>query len=261
MTERRLDGQRALLTGAAGGIGRGIAAELASAGARVLLIDRNAAALAETAGAIGDAEAAVCDLTDETAVAALFEGVAGRIDLLVNAAGMIDSGNLADTPPATWRQVFDVNVHAVMQATQLVARRMREQKLHSATRRRGAVVNLGAPVFETVPLNAAAYTTSKAALRYLTALSARELGPDLIACSLLYPGTVVEGMWGRRPRELAERLGVSPDEVLRGWLDRLPAGEPQAPEAVGRMVVYLAASPGMEQNGRVVWGAPYSVSL
>lgn len=256
-----------MVTGAAGGIGRAVAAALASEGCRCLLLDLADSAVESLAAEInaggGQAEAAPCDLADAAAIAAWFErfGDGDRLDILVNNAARIDAANLADTQIDEWRSILAVNVDAAMLMTQHAARRMRRQGPRAANGRRGTIVNLGAPVFETVPLNAAAYGTSKAAVRYLTALAAREFAGDLIATSLLYPGTVREGMWSRRPEELAQRLGGDAGEILRQWVAALPAGAPQEPAAVGRLVLYLATAPGMTQNGHVVWGAPYSVSL
>ena len=99
----RLDGQRALVTGAGSGIGSAIAVALAAEGALLTLVGRDAGRLERRAAALGGVATAACDVTDEAAVERLAAS-AGPVDLLVNNAGAAESAPLARTDLALWRR-------------------------------------------------------------------------------------------------------------------------------------------------------------
>src|SRR5690242_680856 len=128
-----LDGKVALVTGAGRGIGAGIALELVSRGARVALMGRTQGTLEESAALIkarGSAEVSVHpgDVTDENSVETVIEAVLrrhGRIDVLVNNAGIIDQAEFLDIGLAGWKAVIETNLTGVFLMTQRVARRMR----------------------------------------------------------------------------------------------------------------------------------------
>ncbi len=187
----RLEGQVAIVTGGAQGIGHKIAEGLAGAGARVVVADIQAAddVAAELGGlavAVDVSDQQACEQMAQTAIDAY-----GRIDVLVNNAGIWSS--LVPTPfdqlvVEEWKRVFDVNVLGMYLATRAVAPFMRQAK-------RGRIINLssGTP-FKGVPLFLH-YVTSKGAVIAMTRALAKELGADNVLVNTIAPGfTLSDGV-------------------------------------------------------------------
>ncbi|MET9878477.1 SDR family oxidoreductase [Actinacidiphila glaucinigra] len=185
-----LAGRTALVTGASGGIGLAVAAELAAAGARILLTARDPVRLEAAAGRLRAAGHTVVTLAGTVAdpghlaqCAALAVRALGGLDVLVNnAATNLPYGPLAEADPDLWRTAFTVNVEAPLRLTQLAWRAwMREHG--------GAVVNVCTEGAGHVGPNVGAYGTSKAALLHLTMQLAGELGPA-VRVNAVSPGLV-----------------------------------------------------------------------
>ena len=187
----RLDGQVAIVTGGAQGIGRKIAEGLAGEGARVVIADLQAAD--EVANRLGGLAVAV-DVSDQAACERMAHEAIdayGRIDILVNNAGIWSS--LVPTPfeqlsVEEWKRVFDVNVLGMYLATRAVAPFMREAK-------RGRIINMasGTP-YKGVPLFLH-YVTSKGAVIAMTRALAKELGSDNVLVNTIAPGfTLSDGV-------------------------------------------------------------------
>ncbi len=187
----RLEGQVAIVTGAAQGIGHKIAEGLANEGARVVVADVQAAD--EAAAALNGLAVAV-DVSDQQACERMAHAAMdayGRIDVLVNNAGIWSS--LVPTPfdqlaVEEWKRVFDVNVMGMYLATRAVAPFMRQAK-------RGRIINLssGTP-FKGVPLFLH-YVTSKGAVIAMTRALAKELGADNVLVNTIAPGfTLSDGV-------------------------------------------------------------------
>jgi NAD(P)-dependent dehydrogenase (short-subunit alcohol dehydrogenase family) len=187
----RLEGQVAIVTGGAQGIGRKIAEGLASEGARVVVADvRESDQAASALGGLA-VEVDVSDLHACEQMARATMEAYGRIDILVNNAGIWSS--LVPTPfeqlsVDEWRRVFDVNVLGMYLATRAVAPFMREA-------RRGRIINLssGTP-FKGVPFFLH-YVTSKGAVIAMTRALAKELGSDNVLVNVIAPGfTLSDGV-------------------------------------------------------------------
>jgi NAD(P)-dependent dehydrogenase (short-subunit alcohol dehydrogenase family) len=187
----RLEGQVAIVTGAAQGIGRKIAEGLAGEGARVVIADVQTAD--EVANSLGGVAVAV-DVSDQQACERMARAAIdayGRIDVLVNNAGIWSS--LVPTPfeqlsVEEWKKLFDVNVLGMYLATRAVAPFMRQAK-------RGRVINLssGTP-YKGVPLFLH-YVTSKGAVIAMTRGLAKELGGDNVLVNTIAPGfTLSDGV-------------------------------------------------------------------
>lgn len=201
-----LDGKIALVTGGGSGIGKAIARAFADAGARVTLAGRRREVLEAAAAEIGAAaEAAPCDVTDDAQVDALFAGVAerrGRLDLLVNNAGMSAPGPTHEMDPDDWRKVIDVNLTGAFLCARAALRLMIPAKS-------GRILNIGSISAQMSRPHAAPYTASKFGLEGLTrslALDAREHG---IAVGILHPGNVATDIWRGR-EEISRREGLIP---------------------------------------------------
>ncbi|MFD8078936.1 SDR family oxidoreductase [Streptomyces sp. NPDC059718] len=223
-----LAGRAALVTGASGGIGLAVAAELAAAGARVLLTARDPVRLGAAAGRLRSAGHTVATLAGTVAdpghlaeCAALAVRALGGLDVLVNnAATNLPYGPLVEADPDQWRAAFAVNVEAPLRLTQLAWRVwMREHG--------GAVVNVCTEGAGHVGPNVGAYGTSKAALLHLTAQLAGELGPA-VRVNAVSPGLVRTEMarfvWQDAERAIAAGLPMGrigePGDVARAvrWL-------------------------------------------
>lgn len=181
-----LDGRVAVVTGAGRGIGRAIAAALAGAGARVAVTDRDQTEAAEAARSIGaSASAHRLDVSDATACAALARtlSASGPVSILVNNAGVIFPGAIADeNAPANWSRTLDINLGGAFN----MARAFHNQL--KATR--GAVINLASIRSFVAAGNAAAYAASKGAIMQFTKALAVEWGDDGIRVNAIAPGFI-----------------------------------------------------------------------
>ncbi len=201
-----LDGKIAIVTGGGSGIGKAIAAAIAGAGARVVVVGRRRAPLEAASAEIdGAVEAAECDVTDDVRVDGLFDDVAarhGRIDVLVNNAGMSAPGPTHELDPATWRKVIDVNLTGAFLCARAAFR-------HMIPQRSGRIINIGSISAQMSRPHGAPYTASKFGLEGLTrslALDGREYG---IAAGIIHPGNVATDIWRGR-EEIAAREGTIP---------------------------------------------------
>jgi NAD(P)-dependent dehydrogenase (short-subunit alcohol dehydrogenase family) len=203
----------AVVTGASAGIGRAVAAAYAAEGAKVVLAARNQEKLAAVAGAIqaagGAALAVPTDVTSESEVANLFRRAVetfGRVDLLVNNAGVSIGGPPDELTLEAWQKVIDVNLTGAFLCSREALRVMKPQ-------RSGRIINVGSVSAKVPRRNSAPYAASKFGLEGLTrsfALDAREFG---VSVSILQPGNTESELWRGR-EEIAAREGLMPAEEL-----------------------------------------------
>jgi meso-butanediol dehydrogenase/(S,S)-butanediol dehydrogenase/diacetyl reductase len=247
-----LAGAVVLVTGAGRGIGRGIAASVAASGAHAVVADRDAAAAAETAeqlaSAGGSAEARAVDITDQPAVEALVAQVAaarGRLDAVVNNAGIVHVDDLLEMPVETWRNVFRVNVEGTFVVAQAAARVMARQEMASRLFRRGIVVNISSGAARIGRPHLAAYGASKAAVDHLTKSLDAALREREVAAVTVYPGNIREGMWGHLGEALAKVQGREREDVEA-------EREFQSADEFGAIVRDVVATPGLLLSGRTL---------
>lgn len=218
----RLDGKRALVTGAGKGIGREIVKTLADCGAEVVAVSRTAGDL-ETLAAEVQCTTIAADLADPAQAIAAAER-AGAIDLLVNNAGISIPQSFLDTTVDAFDRTMAVNVRAVMLVSQVIARGMIERK------RGGAIVNLSSQASMAALADHAAYCASKGGLDMLTKVMALELGPHQIRVNAVNPTVTLTPMgkmaWGD-PKKSGPMLA------------KIPLGRFAKPFHVAQVVAYL----------------------
>ena len=225
--ERRLAGRRAIVTGAARGIGAAIAATLAAEGAEVVVVDLPGEALTARAHELG-AHAVAADLRDvEGTRTATREaiGLLGGVDVLVNNAGILTFAPLLEITAEQWDDTFVVNTRSMLLTTQVVATAMIEQGGG------GSIVNMASMGGKVGSPRQAHYAASKAAVIALTRVAAMELGGHQIRVNCICPGYVLTEM-GAATRT---------PEMVAGWSAMSPLGRCAEPDDVARMALFLAS--------------------
>ena len=220
----------ALVTGAARGIGQAIAWQLASQGADLALCDVQAEWLEDTAAqakALGRrVESYALDVVNAAAVTEIVARIVadfGRLDVLVNNAGITRDTLLVRMTEEDWDAVLDINLKGAFLVTKAVAKQMMKQ-------RSGAIVNIASVVGLTGNAGQANYTASKAGLMALTKTAAKELGGRNIRVNAVAPGFIRTAMTDK----LAE-------PVKAAMLKLVPLGRPGEPEEVAQAVAFLAS--------------------
>jgi NAD(P)-dependent dehydrogenase (short-subunit alcohol dehydrogenase family) len=230
-----LAGKVAIVTGASSGIGRATAIAFAGAGASVVAVGRDRAALeqvvAELAAGGGQSVAVVVDLTSadgpETAVNTAIERF-GALDILVNAAGMIGFGTTDQTSDEQWDAMMALNLRAPF-------RLMRAAFPHLKARR-GAVVNVSSVNGRRVFPNLSAYNTSKGALDHLTRCAAIDWAPHGVRVNAVNPGVTVTN--------LHRRAGLDEDAYaafLARSKETHPLGRPGEASEIAALILFLAS--------------------
>lgn len=238
-------GKVALVTGAAQGIGLACAARLLAEGARVALLDRDGPAAQAAAARLGDGALAVvadlAGLAPDGARDIVAQVVArlGRLDVMVNNAGVIRLQPFLDFAPDDWDLMMDVNVRAPMLLGQAAARAMIAQGAG------GAIVNLSSVTAEVGAPLAAGYAASKGAMRQLTRVMALELIGHGIRVNAVGPGTIATDM--------AARAVLDDPGTRRTVLSRTPIGRLGDPDEIAKAVSFLASDDASYVVGQTVY--------
>lgn len=246
-----LAGKVAIVTGAAQGIGEACAARLAKEGAKVVVCDVNDAAGSVVAKAIGGEPSTAnyihCDVSKAgdvaTAVAATLKAH-GRIDVLVNNAGVVDDAPFLDLPIEELDRVLGINLRGAFLMAQAVARQMVKQGKAKGGRSAGAIVNMSS-INERFGLpDHVAYSMSKGGISQLTKSMAVALAPQGIRVNAVGPGTIETPLIKSVVKDKAFRAKV---------LSRTPIGRFGQPEEIAAIVAWLASDEASYVTGTTVF--------
>lgn len=227
----RLDGQGAWVTGGSKGLGLAMAKALASAGARVLITSRNleeARAAAEEIGPGGRALALEADVTDRQAVAKAVrfaEREFGKLDILLNNAGINIRRPTLEIGDAEWDPVMDINLKGCLLCAQAVAPGMIE-------RRYGRIINMGSTMGAVSLAGRAAYSTSKAGILGMTRALALEWAPHGVTVNALCPGPFETAM---------NRVLMNDPKAYQAFVAKIPMGRWAQPEELDGAILFLAS--------------------
>lgn len=228
-----LKGRVAVITGGAAGIGEAIARALAAEGCNICILDRDASAALKTASALSESgvqvQSAAVDVGDPAAVAQVFAQIVAshnRLDILVNAAGVLSTGLVADLPVAEWQRVCQINLAGVLYCVKAAIPIMSKQRY-------GRIINIasvsamrgGGSVGNTL------YGTTKAGVVALTMGLARELGPNGITANAIAPAVA----------DTAMTNAVLTADARQKILARIPLGRLATLSDIADLAVFLAS--------------------
>jgi 3-oxoacyl-[acyl-carrier protein] reductase len=230
----RLKEKVAIITGAAKGIGFSTAQRFAEEGAIVILADMNLESVKGAAAQIPNAQAYAMNVTDRASIQAVVDQVMqkhGRIDILINNAGITQDARLVKMTEAQFDAVIDVNLKGVFNCTQLIVPHMLEAKS-------GAIVNASSVVGIYGNFGQTNYSATKFGVIGFTKTWARELGPKGIRVNAICPGFVATEMIKAMPENILQ------DIERRSWLGRLGT-----PEEIANVYLFLASNEASFING------------
>jgi 2-deoxy-D-gluconate 3-dehydrogenase len=237
-----LSGKVALVTGARRGIGRGIAAALAGAGADIIGLGPNP--MPETAAAVGEAGQRFAEVIrdlgqpfDATATVAEALGHFGRIDILVNNSGIIRRADFVDFTEADWDAVMEVNLKSLFLISQAVARHMISGGIA------GRIVNIASILAFQGGIRIASYTAAKHGVAGLTRLMANELAGKGITVNAIAPGYI----------ETDNTEALRADQArYRQIVERIPTGRWGRPEDLATAILFLASPASSYVTGAII---------
>lgn len=241
--------QVVVVTGAASGIGRGVALAAAARGARVVAVDLSQAGLAETAARAQPSrvEWMMQDVSEVEQLSGLFESIAGRmgrLDHLVAAAGVVRVDPFLEVTPAAWDAVFGVNVRGLFFSIQAAASVM-------ARFGGGSIVALASVAGRLGRAQYAHYAASKAAVISLTRSAALALAPS-IRVNCVCPGVIETPMWEGIDRASAEIFDRASGQTFAEAYSAAPIPRPGSPREVADLILFLMSNQAAFITGQAV---------
>lgn len=230
-----------IVTGGASGMGGATARELAKASAKVIIVDQNQVLAHQLATEIG-AEVRIGDVSDSAFCNAAVEEIVqhyGRLDVLVNAAGIIVRASGEDTSDEQWNRIMAVNVSGTFFMCRAAIKAMKP-------RGSGSIVNFGSIWGDLGAVGVAAYCASKGAVHNLTRALALDHAKDGIRINAVCPGEVNTPMLQSQRKE-----AVTP-ELLQRLADTVPMGRLADPVEIAHMVLFLASDKASYMTGSLV---------
>ena len=241
-----LQGKVALVTGAAKGIGRGIALRLARDGADVALVDVRPDGLDDVAAAIAEigskSTTFVADVSDRDQVFAAVEHAAsalGGFDIMVNNAGIALVGPIEDVTPAQVEKLWAININGVLWGIQAAVAKFKQLQ-NKEQGKISRVINASSIAGHDGFAMLGPYSASKFAVRALTQAAAKEHAVDGITVNAYCPGVVGTDMWVEIDKRFAELTGAAEGETYDKFVGGIALGRAEMPDDVAGFVSYLA---------------------
>jgi NAD(P)-dependent dehydrogenase (short-subunit alcohol dehydrogenase family) len=248
----RLDQQVAIITGASRGIGRAIAEAYAAEGASLCLGTTDVARLSEVKDALGLPADRIMtvglNVTDRDACFAAVEQVEqrfGRVDVLVNNAGVYRAKPFMDYVPQDFQDMLDVNLFGVLHFTQACLPGMQ-------ARQHGRIVNMASTAGKWGSRNQSAYNVSKHAVVGLTRCLALEASPYKVTVNAICPGFIQTDMVEELKAQVAHSSGISGDDMVKAVLTRVPLGRVLDPSEIASLAVYLGSAESRGMTGQSI---------
>ena len=244
----------ALVTGAAGAIGKGIAADFCREGAKVFITDLDPkaveAAVAEIRAGGGQCAGLAANVTDERGVQAVVDAAknafGGAVDILVNVAGIVGQGKVEELTADEWDRMFAVNCKGTFLFIKHVVPLMKANK-------RGKIINFSSKSGKTGSALMTHYSAAKAAIIGLTQALAFELADQGITVNCLCPGIVENtGVWSHVSSGYIQNLGMPRDQVVKKFTAKVPLGRLASIPDVVALTRFLASEGADYMTGQAI---------
>ncbi|HEY82922.1 MAG TPA: SDR family oxidoreductase [Dehalococcoidia bacterium] len=250
--ELGLEGKVAIVTGGARGIGKSIAEGFAREGCNVVISDILSEAAQKTAKNLAQngikALAVETDVSQKASadnLAAVTIKEFGRIDILVNAAGIVRDSRFVDIEEEEWDQILNINAKGVYLVTKAVVP-------HMIAARAGKIVNISSRSGKEAQAGLSHYGASKFAVIGLTQALAKELAEYNINVNAVCPGILHTDMWEKILDARSARTGLPREEIWARMLDTIPLKRPQLPEDIANVVLFLCSEVSRNITGEAI---------
>jgi acetoin reductase-like protein len=248
----RLEKKVAIITGAARGIGKGIALRLVKEGCRVVVADidfQGASKIKEEIDKMGGESLSIkVNVSKNKEVKKMVEMTLkefGRIDILVNNAGVNKACPITELSEEGWDYILNVNLKGVFLCCKAVVPHMIKEK-------QGKIVNISSKVAKLGGRWLTAYSASKSGVVAFTQSLAREIAPHKINVNAICPGIIFTELWDGLKEKFAQKLNISQKEVNERYVKEIPLGRACTPEDVANVVVFLCSEESNYMTGQAI---------